>query len=371
MDDAMYRGADMFERSASTGMVLVMVRGREVAVKSYGETSPGSGRKPDINSLIRLCSLSKVMASDILLKLNAEGKVRLDDPLQRYAPRGRMVPQKAGAQTITLLELATHTSGLPREVGAYPRQTPHFTFPDQPYRWNWLAREKPVAAPGSEALYSNVGYDLLGDALAAAAGKPYAQLLRERIVLPLGLHETTLTPTKEQCARLMQGTGDEGPCTDTQASGASGGVYSTGADMIRWLQYLLQTPGAPAEPKTAFAVYKKPAELKLVKGLNHAGEPTGIGTGWIQLGNAESPSMVMQKTGGGAGFETYVALNLKRQTGVFLAATDGKGHAEIDLYQEANVLLADLAGVAALPAKEHRAAPAVRRRKRPVRRKAH
>jgi D-alanyl-D-alanine-carboxypeptidase/D-alanyl-D-alanine-endopeptidase len=357
IDGAVARGATLFEQSAATGMVLVVVRNREVAVMSYGETFPGSGRRPDSKSLIRLCSVSKILTSDLLMKLSAEGKVRLDDPLQRFAPPGKKVPQRTGAPAITLLDLATHTSGLPREVGPYPPQTPHFIFPDQTFRWTWLPRQKLFAAPGSTALYSNVGYDLLGDALASASGKTYAQLLHERIIGPLGLHDTTLTPTKDQCLRLLRGTGDEGPCTDTQASGASGGAYSTAEDMVRLLQYLLQVPGARTQPKSAFAVYRKPAEIKSVQGLSHAGDPSGIGAGWIQLGDSESPSMLMQKTGGGAGFETYVALSLKRQTGLFLALTDGKGHAHIDPFHEANVLLADLANVPPLPARVRKAHP--------------
>src|ERR1039458_5850125 len=83
-----------------------------------------------------------------------------------------------------------------------------------------------------------------------------------------------------------------------------------------------------------------PAQLKSVQGLSHAGDPTGIGLGWIQLGDPDSPSALMEKTGGGAGFETYVALSPKRQTGIFLAFTDGKGSAHIDFFHEANKLLA-------------------------------
>jgi D-alanyl-D-alanine-carboxypeptidase/D-alanyl-D-alanine-endopeptidase len=360
--DADLRGSAIFQQSASTGMVLVVVRNREVMLSSYGETSPGSGVRPDSNSLIRLCSLSKVFAGELLTQLANDGKVKLTDPLQRFAPPNRIVPEGAGGAPITLLDLATHTSGLPREVSSYPAKAPHFTFPDQTFRWTWLPTQKLIFHPGTAAVYSNVGFDLLGDALASAAHKPYAQLLNDRIVRPLGLRDTTLTPSKEQCARLLRGTEDQGLCTDTQASGASGGVYSTSADMARMLQYLLHVPGAAAQANQSIHIYLKPAQLKSVQGLSHAGDPTGIGLGWVQLGDPESPSTLMEKTGGGAGFETYIALSPKRQTGVFLAVTDGKGHAQIDFFHEANNLLAALANVPPLPPKAH-PAPAVRKRK--------
>lgn len=332
-------------------MVMVAVRHHEVLFRSYGQTFPGSGQKPDANSLVRLCSISKIFAGDLLIRLSEQGKVKLTDRLQRYAPPGKVVPSRAGARPIELRDLATHTSGLPREVGPYPANTPHFTFPDQTFRWNWLPRQKLLTPPGTAALYSNVGFDFLGDALSSAAGRPYAQLLSEQILWPLGLHNTTLTPSSAQCARLLRPTGDQGPCTDTRASGASGGIYSTPADMARLLQSLLRIPGVPAQPGAALNVYLKPAELRSMNGLSHAGDPTGIGLAWIQLGEPASPSVLLEKTGGGAGFTTYIALSMKQQTGIFIAVTDGTGKADIDFYHEMNTLLADLAGVPPLPPK--------------------
>jgi D-alanyl-D-alanine-carboxypeptidase/D-alanyl-D-alanine-endopeptidase len=355
--DAELRGSTIFEQAGVTGMVLVVVRGHEVMLQSYGETFPGSGVRPASNSLIRLCSIAKVFAGELLTELTIEGKVTPSDPLQRFAPPKKIVPAGPGGIPITLRDLATHTSGLPREVGSYPAKTPHFTFPDQTFRWAWLPKQRLNTRPGTAALYSNVGFDLLGDALASAANTTYTQLLNERMVRPLGLLDTTLTPSSDQCARLLRGIADEGPCTDTQASGASGGVYSTSADMARVLQYWLRIPAtaaATAPVGSAITVYLNPVQLKSVQGLSHAGDPTGIGLGWIQLGDPDGPSALMQKTGGGAGFETYVALSPTRQTGIFLAATEGKGGAHISLFHEANNLLAALANVPPLPPKVRR-----------------
>ena len=103
---------------------------------------------------------------------------------------------------MTLGDLATHTAGLPREI-AYPAgDAGHFTFPDYGFRWDWLPGYRLRTVPGFAAHYSNIGFDFLADALAAAAGKPYPQLFAERIAHPLGLRDTTLSPTEAQCARL-------------------------------------------------------------------------------------------------------------------------------------------------------------------------
>lgn len=350
------RGAYIYSHAAVTGMELVVVRNHELWMKGYGETYPGSRQTPDAHSLVRLCSISKVFTTDLLIQLNEAGKIRLSDPLQRFAPAGVMVPRRAGAQPITLLDLATHTSGLPREVGPYPANLPHFTFPDHAYRWAWLRSWPPkrrlITPPGTAALYSNVGFDFLGDALASAAGMSYTKLLNDRIIHPLNLRDTTLTPDPGQCARLLRGTGDQGPCTNTEASGPSGGVYSTAADMGRMMQSLLQIPGIPPQPQAPMDVYLKPSQLRSMQGLSHAGDPTGIGLAWIQIG--DGPSAVVEKTGGGAGFVTYLALIPKRQTGIFIALTYGIGEGQIDFYHEANTLLADLAGVPSVPPQVHK-----------------
>ena len=310
-------GNDLFLKSGSTGMVLVVVRDGKVFFHGYGETAPGSGQVPTQTSILRLCSLSKIFASDLLIKLANDKLVRLDDPLQKFAPsKAVKVPGKPG-HPITLADLATHTSGLAREVGRAPKGTPHFTFPDFAYRWHWLPKQILKTNPGTTALYSNVGFDLLGDALEKAAHKPYAQLLYERTTLPLSMKETGFTPNAAQCQRLMLGGKDEGPCTDTQNSAGSSGLYSTAADVTLWLKYLLT-----AQNPAAQAVYLDPATLLKQTGLDHAGAPTGIGLGWMHIA-ATDGSDITEKTGGGAGFTTYIALNHAHNTAIFVAVTEG------------------------------------------------
>ena len=201
--------ADLFRRSASTGMVVVVVRDNETWMQSYGQTYPGSHQKPNADSLLRLCSLTKIMTTDLLVKLVADGRVSLSDPLQKFAPHNVIVPVRTvrglSGRPITLRDLATHTAGLPREI-AYPAgDAGHFTFPDYNFRWQWLPGYRLRFVPGTAAHYSNIGFDLLADALSAAAGKPYPQLFADRIAKPLGLRDTTLSPTPGECARLLIG----------------------------------------------------------------------------------------------------------------------------------------------------------------------
>src|SRR5258708_18061336 len=140
-------GSDLFLQSGATGMVLVVVHDKEVLFRGYGETAPNSHQAPSQDSVLRLCSLTKIFTTDVLTKLVADETVRLDDPLQHFAPNRVVVPKRG--HSITLVDLATHTSGLPRELGSGPRGVPHFTFPDYPTRWPWLPNQRLRRAPGA------------------------------------------------------------------------------------------------------------------------------------------------------------------------------------------------------------------------------
>ncbi|WP_130420123.1 D-alanyl-D-alanine-carboxypeptidase/endopeptidase AmpH [Edaphobacter modestus] len=341
--------ANLFLQSGATGMVLVVVRENQVFYGGYGETAPNSHQLPTQDSVLRLCSLTKIFTTDVLMKLALDKTVRLADPLQRFAPPHTVVPKRT--RPITLADLATHTSGLPRELGNAPRYSPHFTFPDYRMRWRWLPTQRLHSTPGTAALYSNIAFDFLSDALQSATHKQYAALLAERTLNPLHMRNTTFFPSPAQCNHLLMGVSDEGPCATTEATAGSSGLYSTATDMAIWLQYLLRTggPGTPAQSPVAQDVYILPSKLANQKGLDHAGEPTGIGLGWIHILPADNPSHIVEKTGGGAGYETYIAINHSRRTAIFLAATNGSVDTHLNLFNAANKLLLAVAGLPPLP----------------------
>jgi serine-type D-Ala-D-Ala carboxypeptidase/endopeptidase len=363
LQEAEALGSDIYANSGATGMVLVVVRGDQVFIHGYGETAPGSQAAPTQDSVIRLCSLTKISTTDVLAKLAADHAVSLDDPLEKYAPQGAAVPEMGAP--ITLLELATHTSGLEREIGTAPRHTPHFTYPDFATRWQWLPTAELKFTPGTQAFYSNIGFDLLSDALASAAHESYATLLWSRTLAPLKMWETTYYPSASQCARLMQSAHHDGPCTVTENTEGSSGLYSTAGDMAKWLRYLVGsgTAASPAQADAAHAVYLLPSSLTSVYGLEHAGRPAGIGLGWMHLGANDDISHIIEKTGGGAGFTTYIAIHPASHTALFVAATDGAPRAAravsaasgssgpvFGLFHESNNALLALAGLPPRPA---------------------
>ncbi|MDY1813419.1 D-alanyl-D-alanine-carboxypeptidase/endopeptidase AmpH [Klebsiella pneumoniae] len=155
--------------SGATGMALVVIDGNQRVFRSFGETRPGNNQHPQLDSVIRIASLSKLMTSEMLVKLLDQGVVKLNDPLSKYAPPGARVPDWQG-KPITLVNLATPYQR-PAARAAWWRRSSSgvFVWPTRQQRWNWLSTATLKAAPGSQAAYSNLAFDLLADALATAA----------------------------------------------------------------------------------------------------------------------------------------------------------------------------------------------------------
>ena len=307
----------IFADSGAHGMVIAIVDGDSVSVNGYGETRPGSKTLPDAHSLLRIGSLSKLLAVDLMVKLASQGSLRLTDPLQRYAPNGERVP--SSSRPITLIDLATHTSGLPRQANIAPDTRTPYTQA----RWAWLQGQNTLSAPGHTALYSNLGFDLLADALGEAAQMPYDQALQHYVTQPLGMRDTTDAPSAGQCARLMSGDNAHMSCAAQRDNAGSGGMYSTAADMVAWMQQQLGLGESGIDPQTAIsqAIYFQRQSLADVQGMDNGGRAAGLGMGWVMLSASGQGTAILEKTGGFGGFMSYVALAPGRQAGVFVAVT--------------------------------------------------
>ncbi|MDE9432172.1 D-alanyl-D-alanine-carboxypeptidase/endopeptidase AmpH [Xenorhabdus bovienii] len=312
----------IFDEGNPLGMAMVIIDNNQVVHRSFGETYPGSGARPRQDSVIRLASITKLMTSEVMIKLAQKERLKITDPLQKYTYHGVRVPDYAMTQPIRLYHLASHTSGLPREQPGGKWGRPVFIWPTQSNRWAWLKTAGMNAAPGTTASYSNLAYDLLADALSKATGEPYTRLLQEEITRPYRMKDTTLTPSRSQCARLMEGV-KPSPCLSTIAAAGSGGIYSTPVDMQRWMQQFLSSHNQ-LRKKTASreqGIYFKRENLTSITGMDVAGQADGIGLGWVYMDAKKGVPGIYQKTGGGGGFNTYMAMIPEQNIGVFVVMT--------------------------------------------------
>lgn len=329
--------------SGAMGMAIVVVDNNQQVFRSFGETKPGSGLRPREDSLIRIASLTKLMTSEVLVKMAEQGTVKVTDPLRKYAPGNAFVPYYSPTSPITLLSLATHTSGLPREQPGGVAHRPVFTWPNRVERWSWLQNAQLKTPPGANAAYSNLGFDLLADALADAAHKPYTQLFRELITQPNGMVDTTFTPSPAQCARLMEGLRPS-PCLNTTAAIGSGGVYSTPEDMGRWMKQFIPSLNGQQSQTAALAqkmVYRR-TDLVSLKGMDVPGQAYELGMGWVTMAPTPLLPRIIQKTGGGGGFITYMAMVPQRGVGVFIVVTRSELSKFKNMSDGVNELVADL-----------------------------
>ncbi|MDC9590813.1 D-alanyl-D-alanine-carboxypeptidase/endopeptidase AmpH [Xenorhabdus sp. XENO-10] len=312
----------IFDEGNPLGMAMVVIDNNQVVHRSFGETYPRSGVRPRQDSLIRIASITKLMTSEVMIKLAQKKRLKTTDPLQKYTYYGVHVPDYGVGQPIRLYHLASHTSGLPREQPGGKWGRPVFIWPTQSNRWAWLQTAGLDATPGTTASYSNLAYDLLADALSKATKKPYTRLLQEEITRPYHMKDTTLTPSQSQCARLMAGF-KPSPCVNTIAAAGSGGIYSTPADMQRWMQQFLSSHNQLRKQTASReqGIYFKRADLTSIKGMDVAGLADGIGLGWVYMEAKGDVPGIYQKTGGGGGFNSYMAMIPEQNIGVFVVMT--------------------------------------------------
>jgi len=333
----------IFYGSGATGMALVAIDGNQRVFRSFGETRPGNNVHPQLDSVVRIASLTKLMTSEMLVKLLDQGVVKLNDPLSKYAPPGARVPTYQGAP-ITLVNLATHTSALPREQPGGAAHRPVFVWPTRDQRWNWLSTATLKSSPGSQAAYSNLAFDLLADALGNAAGKPYAQLFDEQIARPLGMKDTTFTPSPDQCKRLMVAEKGASPCNNTLAAVGSGGGYSTPGDMMRWMQQFLSSDfyaRSNQADRMQTLIYQR-SQLTRVIGMDVPGRADALGLGWVYLAPKNGRPGIIQKTGGGGGFITYMAMIPQSNVGVFVVVTRSPLTRFVNMSDGVNQLVVEL-----------------------------
>jgi D-alanyl-D-alanine-carboxypeptidase/D-alanyl-D-alanine-endopeptidase len=298
---------------------------------------------------MRLGSITKAFAGEMLAHLAAEGTVALTDPLAMHAP-DLARPAQPDERPIRLIDLATHSAGLPREVPHEPgpASDPFATITEAAFI-DFLRTEQLLFEPGSAILYSNFGFDLLATGLAGAAQEPYPELFAKYITRPLGMTDTTFQPSDGQIQRLMQGQDFDGdPLPDVPTGSVivgSGGLYSTPHDILQWLSWHLDRFGeTDAEARLLdHAAWRQRDGLESVFGMDESGHMDAMGLGWVIMMPEGNRPLILQKAGGLQGIFTYVAFAPTRSVGAFVAISEFKFSAAMTMAETINELIATLA----------------------------
>jgi D-alanyl-D-alanine-carboxypeptidase/D-alanyl-D-alanine-endopeptidase len=231
--------APLVSRGNVPALAYAVVRDGEAALGGFGGAGP--------RTIFEIGSLTKVFTALLLADMAERGEVRLSETAARYLP--------GGTGPVTLADLATHTSGLPRlPPGLWWSALGHLRDPYAGYSEARLIRAagrslRASSRPNAYA-YSNYGYGLLGYLLGQAAGSSYQALVTERICAPLGLADTTFEVPPAARDRMAQGyaRGQAVPGWHLGALAAAGGLHSTAADLATLLRVCLAGPaGTPLD----------------------------------------------------------------------------------------------------------------------------
>ncbi|MFJ2774959.1 serine hydrolase domain-containing protein [Streptomyces sp. NPDC087300] len=244
----------------ASAVALAVRRGTERVVLADGHTAWRGGTPAGPDTRFEIGSLTKTFTALLLAETAARGDVAHDDPIARFLPPAAAPHLQAGR--ITLLHLATHTSGLPRLPPGFLRRgapawfsNPYADYSPADLR-RALTRTRPRAAPGTRVRYSNFGVGLLGALLTRAAHGPtgpdtaadFEQLLGDRVLGPLGLTRTDCAADGPQATGYWHGRAR--PAWRIPALPAAGAVRSSARDLLAALDALIDPAGPPAVPET-------------------------------------------------------------------------------------------------------------------------
>lgn len=232
----------------------------DVSAVGYADIAAKKPMQPD--SMFWIASMSKAMTAAGLMILVDEGKVTVDDPVEKYLPefRGQMVVAeqtndqvvlKKPAHPITVKNVLTHTSGLPfmsraeHKIDQYPLAVAVLTDAMTPLNFQ----------PDTKYQYSNAGINTAGRIIEVVSGMPYEKFMDERLLKPLGMNDTTFWPNEEQLKRLAKAYKPNATKTDldetdisqctypltnrTRGPSPAGGYFATAADVSRFCRMLL------------------------------------------------------------------------------------------------------------------------------------
>jgi CubicO group peptidase (beta-lactamase class C family) len=296
------------------GLALVVgvidANGRRVV--AYGSLAKDDPRPLNGDTVFEIGSITKVFTSLVLMDMVQKSEVAVTDPVAKFLPDGVKVPERDGKQ-ITLQDLATQRSGLPRMPTNFKTADPENPYADYTpdLLYAFLSGYRLTRDIGAEFEYSNLGVGLLGHALSLRAGMSYDAMVRARVLRPLGMTSTGVTLTPEMKARLATGHGANlAPVKnwDLNALAGAGGLRSSANDMLTFLAANLGYVKTPLAPAMA-------AQLSIRR---PAGAGMEIAYGWFV--STKNGKTVIWHNGGTGGYRSFVGFDPNARTGVVVLA---------------------------------------------------
>jgi CubicO group peptidase (beta-lactamase class C family) len=298
---------DTLHRNVGISVGVIDSAGRRFV--SYGTFGINDSRPVDRDSVFEIGSITKVFTSLVLADMVQRGEVSLNDPVAKYLPPDVQVPERGGRK-ITLVDLATQTSGLPRMPGNFAPKDPNNPYADYSAErlYDFLRGYTLPRDIGAKYEYSNLGVGLLGQALAHRAGVDYEALIRSRITGPLKMDSTGIALSPSMKQRLAHGHTDaRQPAAnwDLPAFAGAGALRSDVADMLTFLAANLGYVESPlAKAMAAMTRTRRPGPSKDIE----------IALAWHITHHGDRE--IVWHNGGTGGYRSWAGYDPKSRVGV-------------------------------------------------------
>lgn len=236
------------DQGFNPSVALAYIEGDNVSYFNYGTTETNTGKSVDEHTVYEIGSISKVFTTIILADEVLKGNMKLSDPISKYLPKTVTVPQH-NENVITLKDLATHTSGLPRMPDNFEPADYSNPFADYTVKllYEFLSSYELPRTIGSQYEYSNLGMGLLGHILELHTGKTYKDLIKNRITALLKMNSTAIVFTDNMKANLALGHNEELNVVsnwDITTLAGAGAIRSTTSDMVKFIKANMETNGS-------------------------------------------------------------------------------------------------------------------------------
>lgn len=318
--DILVDRVDVQHKNTAIVVGIVSPQGRRVI--SYGKTGSTTSPSLDGDTVFEIGSVTKIFTSVLLADMARRGEVDLQDPVGKYLPASARIRSNNG-RTLTLTDLATHTSGLPfwpSKIPATREGALSMATYSEDQLFQFLSGFEIPDTIGTNWSYSNIDAGLLGLALGRRAGTPYEALVKSRITNPLGMHSTAIKLSAEMKARLPLGHDadlKDAPLWNVPTLAGAGSLYSSVNDLLTFLA-AFETDGSDLNRL-----------LPTMLEIRRQGPGFKQALGWWIISTGPQDEGILAHDGGTLGFASSIAYDPKTRTGIVVLSNTVNGVGDI------------------------------------------
>ncbi len=274
----------------------------------------------------RMASHSKLFTATAIMQLRDAGKVRLDDPVAKYLPWFRIQPSEPDDPPITIEELLTHSSGLPREAG------PHWSeldFPSGDGVQKYVVEHQAAYPPEVRWKYSNLGFTIAGMIVEAVSGEKWAGYVQKHIFDPLGMNGSSVDREVEGLAtgygrRMPDGSRKKMPFVDARAMAPATGITSNVEDMAKFVSLQFRKGKVGGIQILSTGALREMHRVRMLENNWTRGNAIGFAV------NREKDKVYVGHGGSYFGYKTQTFIQLDEKVGV-IVLTNGDDSVPSDI----------------------------------------